>query len=157
MPPATISTSCMNLAGISAPKQGQGRAGATKPDGWAPSFIAPLQPASLHQPALPPEPGSPPQKTNPAKSQGRQQRNERVTQHHGACSSPRQKEEAQGSGQLQLYKVTQIFYLETAKPILVSSISINNPVGCCYLAYKQRGVCKAQASPGESGQQRSLG
>lgn len=50
------------------------------------------------------------------------------------------KEEAQGSGQLQLYKVTQIFYLETAKPILISSISINNPTGCCNLAYKQREV-----------------
>lgn len=47
---------------------------------------------------------------------------------------------AQGSGQLQLYKVTQIFYLETAKPILLSSVFINNPVGCCYQAYKQRGV-----------------
>lgn len=37
-------------------------------------------------------------------------------------------------------KVTQIFYLETAKPILISSISINNPTGCCNLAYKQREV-----------------
>lgn len=63
------------------------------------------------------------------------------------------KEAAQDSGQLQLYKVTQIFYLENAvKPILISSIFKNNPVVCCYLSYKKeesekdKAVLKNQAN-----------
>lgn len=58
------------------------------------------------------------------------------------------KEAAQGSSQLQLYKVMHIFYLETVKPILVSSIFKNNPVvsAAIYLTNKEESE-KNKAAP----------
>lgn len=116
----------------------QGRMGNPRPHRWVCSVTAHLRPPCLHLPAL--HLSSTKEQIQKKKLRnGNKETSQRSSTMEPAL--PRaHKEEAQGSGQLQLYKVTQIFYLETAKPILISSISINNPTGCCNLAYKQREV-----------------